>query len=118
MSIKFAEKTTPNARVTPAAGEVKTAVQKVSINPNMKLSQAAVIAEVLPGIVALKVEKPFTPVAGEVYSVPAKRGPKPSGKAKQLMTLRLDPDVIEGFKSTGDGWQARMNEALRNHLKL
>ena len=45
-----------------------------------------------------------------------KRGPKPSGSAKRLISLRLDPDVIDGFKETGDGWQSRINEALRRHL--
>lgn len=48
----------------------------------------------------------------------AKRGRKPSGNSKKLLTLRLDPDVIEGFKATGEGWQSRMNDALRVHLKL
>lgn len=51
----------------------------------------------------------------EAYNKP---GPKPSGSAKKQITLRLDQDVIEGFKSTGEGWQARMNAALRSHLKL
>lgn len=32
---------------------------------------------------------------------------------KKQITLRLDVDVIEKFRATGDGWQARMNEALR-----
>lgn len=47
-----------------------------------------------------------------------RRGPKPSGNAKKLLSLRLDPEVIDGFKATGDGWQARINDALRRHLGL
>jgi len=47
-----------------------------------------------------------------------KPGPKPTGKAKKLISLRLDPDVIEGFKSTGEGWQGRINTALRKSLNL
>jgi len=43
----------------------------------------------------------------------AKRARKPAPNAKKLLTLRLDPDVIEHFKAAGDGWQTRMNEALR-----
>jgi uncharacterized protein (DUF4415 family) len=42
-----------------------------------------------------------------------KRGPKPKPDAKVLLTLRLDPDIIEAFRATGPGWQARINEALR-----
>lgn len=45
-------------------------------------------------------------------------GRKPSGSAKISLTLRLDPDVIEHFKSTGEGWQTRMNEALRKAAGL
>jgi uncharacterized protein (DUF4415 family) len=36
--------------------------------------------------------------------------------AKQTISLRLDPDVIAGWRATGPGWQARMNDALRREL--
>lgn len=45
---------------------------------------------------------------------PAKRGRPRSANAKQLLTLRLDPDVIEAFRATGPGWQARMSEVLKS----
>jgi uncharacterized protein (DUF4415 family) len=44
---------------------------------------------------------------------PQKRGPKPSGNAKVLLTLRLDPDVVARFRASGAGWQTRMAEALK-----
>lgn len=31
---------------------------------------------------------------------------------KELVSIRLDPDVLAAFKATGAGWQTRMNEAL------
>ena len=37
--------------------------------------------------------------------------------AKQAVTVRYSPDVLAAFKSTGQGWQARMNDALREWLK-
>jgi uncharacterized protein (DUF4415 family) len=40
------------------------------------------------------------------------RGPQKT-PTKQQVTLRLDRDVIERFRSTGRGWQGRVNEALR-----
>ncbi|HEY0834574.1 MAG TPA: BrnA antitoxin family protein [Azospirillum sp.] len=40
------------------------------------------------------------------------RGPQ-KAPTKQLVSLRLDREVIERFKSGGPGWQVRMNEALR-----
>jgi uncharacterized protein (DUF4415 family) len=41
-----------------------------------------------------------------------KRGPQKT-PTKQQVTLRLDKDVLERFRSTGSGWQKRINEALR-----
>lgn len=45
------------------------------------------------------------------------RGPNKAG-AKQLVSLRIDPDVLERFRADGPGWQARMNEALRKAAGL
>jgi uncharacterized protein (DUF4415 family) len=33
--------------------------------------------------------------------------------AKELVTLRIDRDVLEHFQEAGPGWQDRINEALR-----
>lgn len=33
--------------------------------------------------------------------------------AKEMVSLRIDRDVVEHFQSNGPGWQDRMNEALR-----
>jgi uncharacterized protein (DUF4415 family) len=35
---------------------------------------------------------------------------------KQLISLRLDADVVERFRATGEGWQTRINAALRDWL--
>jgi len=40
------------------------------------------------------------------------RGPQ-KAPTKQQVTLRLDRDVLERFRSTGRGWQSRINKALR-----
>lgn len=37
---------------------------------------------------------------------------------KKQVTLRLDPDVIEKFRSTGKGWQSRINAELRKALGI
>lgn len=39
-------------------------------------------------------------------------------RAKQQVTLRLDPDVIARFRDDGPGWQGRMNAALRKAVGL
>ncbi|MEQ5838911.1 hypothetical protein BWP39_02735 [Paraburkholderia acidicola] len=36
---------------------------------------------------------------------------------KVLLSVRYDADIVETFKATGDGWQTRMNDALRDWLK-
>jgi uncharacterized protein (DUF4415 family) len=33
--------------------------------------------------------------------------------AKELVSLRIDQDVLEHFREGGPGWQDRINEALR-----
>jgi uncharacterized protein (DUF4415 family) len=44
-----------------------------------------------------------------------RRGERGRQKAptKTRVTLRLDPDIVEHFKAGGDGWQSRINAALR-----
>jgi uncharacterized protein (DUF4415 family) len=36
---------------------------------------------------------------------------------QEELTLEYDADVIEAFRATGEGWQARMNDALRTYLE-
>ena len=38
-------------------------------------------------------------------------------RTKQLISIRLDPDVIEHFRAGGPGWQSRINAALREKLR-
>lgn len=49
-----------------------------------------------------------------------KRGQRGAQKApvKQLVSLRLSPDVVAAFRATGPGWQTRMDEALRKAAGL
>jgi uncharacterized protein (DUF4415 family) len=45
------------------------------------------------------------------------RGPQ-KAPTKQLVSLRIDPDVLAKFKAGGEGWQSRMNAALRKAAGL
>jgi uncharacterized protein (DUF4415 family) len=47
---------------------------------------------------------------------PKTRG-RPAGSSKQLVSLRIDRDVIEQFRAGGPGWQSRINEALRKAVR-
>jgi uncharacterized protein (DUF4415 family) len=44
-----------------------------------------------------------------------KRGPQKTPK-KVPISIRLSPDVAEGLRATGNGWQGRADEALRSWL--
>ena len=46
-----------------------------------------------------------------------RRGPQ-KRPTKRLISLRLDPDVIEHFRALGPGWQARINATLRKAVGL
>lgn len=47
----------------------------------------------------------------------ARRGRPFSQNPKLPVSIRLDPKVVEHFKSTGKGWQSRINELLVEHVK-
>lgn len=50
-----------------------------------------------------------TPEAPKAQSVP---------QGKELVSLRIDRDVLESFQGNGPGWQERINAALRKAAGL
>jgi len=46
-----------------------------------------------------------------------KRGRPRASTHKRQLTVRYDAEVIDAFRATGAGWQARMNAALKEWLK-
>ena len=48
--------------------------------------------------------------------LPGQRGPQ-KRPTKLAVTVRYSPEVVEYFKSTGEGWQTRMNDALRDYVE-
>jgi uncharacterized protein (DUF4415 family) len=44
------------------------------------------------------------------------RGPQ-KAPTKKLVSLRLSPEVIDHFKSTGRGWQTRIDSTLRQAIR-
>lgn len=45
------------------------------------------------------------------------RGRPKVAVTKERITIRLSPDVVGAFRATGDGWQTRVDAALREWLK-
>ena len=43
---------------------------------------------------------------------PGQRG-RQKAPTKKMVTLRLSPEVLSYFRGTGEGWQSRIDDALR-----
>jgi uncharacterized protein (DUF4415 family) len=57
----------------------------------------------------------------ELLRVLPKRKRGERGEQKELkkvaVTIRYSPEVITFFKATGEGWQTRMDKALKGYIK-
>jgi uncharacterized protein (DUF4415 family) len=61
--------------------------------------------------------RPLTPKQlKEMVPIRALRGRPKSVNAKQLVSVRYSPEVLAYFKSTGEGWQSRMDGVLRQYV--
>jgi uncharacterized protein (DUF4415 family) len=56
-------------------------------------------------------EAAFKKTTTKAPEAPAKKAALPS--VKELVSLRIDQDVLEHFQEGGPGWQDRINDALR-----
>ena len=62
--------------------------------------------------------QPLTP--GQLKSmvpIRALRGRPKSENKKLLVSVRYSPEVVTYFKSTGEGWQSRMDGVLREYVE-
>jgi len=46
-----------------------------------------------------------------------RRGRPKAKRRKIVLSVRYSPEVVEYFRSTGEGWQVRMDEALKEWIK-
>jgi uncharacterized protein (DUF4415 family) len=61
--------------------------------------------------------RPFSEVFPELAESAKRVRGKQKAPTKQLVSLRLDREVIDAFKSKGAGWQSLINETLKNAVK-
>lgn len=63
--------------------------------------------------------RPIAEVLPEFAAMLRNRGGRPKKESpKVALSLRLDPDLVEAMRSTGPGWQARVNAELRKTYGL
>lgn len=89
----------------PGRGYTQDDWDEVSDNPPITAEQAAAsrpLAEAMPELVAAM-----------------RRGPgNPRPATKDLVSLRLDKEVLASLRAGGTGWQTRANQILRAGLGL
>ena len=59
----------------------------------------------------------FPPETAEDLLTPRRGRPK-AERPKIQFTARFDADIVEHFRSTGKGWQVRMEEVLRKAIAM
>jgi uncharacterized protein (DUF4415 family) len=61
--------------------------------------------------------QPLTPKQLKaMVPVRALRGRPPLENKKQLVSIRYSPEVLAYFRSTGEGWQSRMDGVLKEYI--
>jgi uncharacterized protein (DUF4415 family) len=56
-------------------------------------------------------------ITPEMFAKAVVRRGLPATKAKAQVTLRIDSDVLEWFKSHGRGYQTQINQLLRAYME-
>jgi len=61
--------------------------------------------------------QPLTPTQLKAMVPLRTLGRPKSTKRKLLLSVRYSPEVVAYFKSTGEGWQSRMDGVLREYVE-
>jgi uncharacterized protein (DUF4415 family) len=61
--------------------------------------------------------KPFAEMFPELAASIRRTRGKQKAPTKELISLRVDRDVVAAYRATGAGWQGRMNAALRKAIR-
>ena len=60
--------------------------------------------------------RPAEEVVTEIVAAYRARRGKQKQPTKVPVSISLDPDVVNYFRATGEGWQSRINEALVEYV--
>ena len=92
-------------------------MSKVSKRPSIRMPTAAEDKAITAAAKSDPDAQLLTPAQLKAM-VPLKslRGRPKSENKKLLVSVRYSPEVVAYFKSTGDGWQSRMDGVLRQYV--
>ena len=92
-------------------------MSKVSKRPSVVMPTVAEDRAITAAAKSDPDAQPLTPKQlAAMVPMRALRGRPKSANAKQLVSVRYSPEVLEYFKSTGEGWQSRMDGVLRMYV--
>ena len=92
-------------------------MSRVSKRPSIVMPSATEDRAITAAAKADPDAQPLTPKQlAAMVPMRALRGRPKSANAKQLVSVRYSPEVLEYFKSTGEGWQSRMDGVLRKYV--
>ena len=92
-------------------------MSKVNTRPEVAMPSVAEDKAITAAAKADPDAQPLTPTQLQAM-VPLKslRGRPKSENKKLLVSVRYSPDVLAYFRSTGEGWQARMDGVLQQYV--
>ncbi len=92
-------------------------MSKVSKHPSVVLPTVAEDRAITAAAKSDPDALPLTPKQlRAMVPIRALRGRPKLANAKQLVSVRYSPEVLDYFKSTGEGWQSRMDGVLRAYV--
>jgi uncharacterized protein (DUF4415 family) len=60
---------------------------------------------------------PYSDEEWDIIMPTIKRGRPPAATTKERITIRLSREVVEAFRTTGHGWQTKIDSALKDWLQ-
>ena len=97
--LKTSSKLTRPAINMPSAAEDRKIIAAAKLDPDAKPLTKAQLAKMVP-----------------LRSLTGLRGRPKLVNKKVLLSVRYSPQVVEYFKSTGDGWQSQMDRVLAEYV--
>lgn len=92
-------------------------MSKISKLPNVRMPSAEEDKAITAAAKSDPDAQPLTPQQlKSMLPIKALRGRPKSENKKLLVSVRYSQEVVEFFKSTGDGWQSRMDGVLRQYV--